>query len=721
MNEMTTLPYGASPTSDNQYASSAAYGAVAAPNLSTSSLKPGNRAIRDATQAKNIITSLEVNNRQRNVKAARIQAKLNSEKPHTDTDLKQDGLSWKSNFTTKPLVQLAEKIGPRFVTAVQGMKYLTNSKLSDDIEGASTKTEAFRREITSVVRDRAGWQGFLSEVSQENAIFGYAAVAILDEFRSQPKFFRQDEFFVPTTSKQHPDQAQVVVLRERYLLHDLFRQIEDKEAADTAGWDVKETAIAINNAIPEDRRRKWSNWERLYEDMIRESNVGISYENGPRVVTVWHLLATEVTGKVSHYVYEEKSFAQLFKREDQFESMSQVVAFFSFQQGNGTMHGSKGIGRELYALAAMLDRTRNEIVDRLNLSGKMVIQCDEKAIKKFRMSVVGNTILIGKGYDVLDRKIDGEVEPFLKLDQFLSAILDQLAGATTPRVFEGERVTKAQVDFFAAREEETKDSIIARFLNQFADMMSMIQRRLCDPHTLDEDAKDMQKRLLNIMSREELDKLSHKRVAETVKDATELDRQKIIIVAQEGRGNPLYNQRELEKRKIIAQVDEEFAEAVLLPEEDPTVEAEQSRLQMFELQLLTQHATHVPVSPRDNHLVHLQFLMPALEQAANQAKSDPHAVETLKAFLTHATDHVNMALQSGYPKDQLAEAQRIVTQLAQAMPQLEQAAQAQLAQEGQLANAGPLALPPEAGANSPLAAPTAQEPPPPTTLPNPTP
>ena len=700
-----------------QYGGQDAYGAVSLPDIDVASMKPKNRAIKDVSQAKNIITSLEVNNRHRNIKNARIQAKINSEKPYTHEELKQDGLDWKSNFTTKPLVALAEKIGPRFVSAIQGMKYLTNSKLPDDVVGAATKTEAFRREVTSTVRARAGWQGFLSELSQENALFGFCSAGFLDEFRWFPKFFRQDEFFVPTVTKQHANQAQIVVLRERYLMHELFALIEDKQAAEMAGWNIEQTVNAVNNALPEDRRRKWSNWERLYEDMIRESNVGISHEHGARVVTAWHLLATEVTGKVSHYIFEEKMFGNLFAREDRFPNMAEAVAFFTFQQGNGTVHGSKGIGRELYALAAMLDRTRNEIVDRLNLSGKMVIQCDEKNIKKFRMSVVGNTILIGKGYEVLDRKIEGAVEPFLQLDQFLAGILDQLAGATTPRVFEGERVTKAQVDFFAEREEETKDNIIGRFLNQFADMMTTIQRRLCDPNTVDPDAQDMQRRLLLVLSAEEMEFLRNQRVAETVKDNTELERQKIILIAQEGRGNPLYNQRELEKRKIIAQANEELANAILLPEEDPTVTAEQTRLQMLELQLLTQHATHVPVSPRDNHINHLQILMPAMQNAAEQAKADPHAVETLKAFLIHARDHVNAAMQSGYPKDQIAEAASIVSKLEAAMPELEQHAQEQIALQGQ-PPPGPQTLPNPMGTGTPLAAPTAAPAPtPPTTLP----
>src|SRR5512138_3987588 len=118
-----------------------AQGAVNQPGLSNS-LKPKRRAIKDAKQAENIITTLETASRDRNIKNARIMAKYNSEKPYTTEALTAEGLSWKSNFTTKPLPMLIDKVAPRFVKAVEGVKYYTNSALPDEVEGSVVKTEA---------------------------------------------------------------------------------------------------------------------------------------------------------------------------------------------------------------------------------------------------------------------------------------------------------------------------------------------------------------------------------------------------------------------------------------------------------------------------------------------------------------------------------------------------------------------------------------------------
>lgn len=671
-------------------------GTINTPDLSPSG-KVRQRAISGPGQAWNIITSSENASRDRNLKNARIQAKVNSERPFTQSQLDQDGLGWKSNFTTKPLPLLVAKVAPRFVKAEQGIRYLTNSALPDDQPGARKKTEAFRREITTTIRSRPGWEELIQEIAQENALFGFTSVAWLDEFHWFPKHFRQDKFHVPSGTKHIATSAQIFCFKESPLISELFKMVSDQEAATAAGWDVENTLRAINTAMPENRRTDWSSQERALEDLNRESNLGGSLENGALTVTIWHVFAEEVTGKISHYILRDLGSGAagqtagratanesdlLFEREDQFEGMEQVASLFSFEHGNGNLHSSKGIGRQIYSMAAMLDRARNEVVDRLNLGGKLVIQCDDKAVRRFKASVVGPALLIGQGYNISERKIDPGVENFMALDQFLTALLDQMVGATTPKFLEGDRVTKAQIDLLASREEETRDNIIGRFLIQFARMTQQIQRRLCDENTADKDAQAMQERLLRIMSPEELDILANQPVADTIEDYTEEERQKIIILSGEAKGNPLYNGREMERRKLSASIDEEFADAVLLPEEDPTIVAEQSRLQQLELLLLTQQATQVAVSPRDGHEIHLSILMPALESIAQTAMApDPadakSGVEVLHAMLDHATQHFQMAQQAGVDPASLAEVGSTLQKLQGVLEQITNAAQAE--------------------------------------------
>lgn len=619
---------------------------INSPDLKTVGGTP-TRAIKDSPQAAQIFTALTVENYSRNLKNARIMAKYNAERPYKQDELEAEGLSWKANFSSKVLSTLIDKVSPRFTKAVDSVKYITSSKFPDSVINAEAKTEAFRKEVTQTARRWPGWRDFIAEIAQENALFGYTSAGYTHEYTWRMKHYRQDVFFCPVGTKQCAATAQIISFKEFLMPHELFELIRDKEPAKDAGWNVENALTSINDAMPETARSKNTDSARRYEDLARESSVGTSYHSGAKVVVLGHVFAQEVSGKVSHYIVDGRSNKELFVREDRFDSMTDVGVFFTFQQGNGTLHGSKGIGREVYAMAGILERSRNEVVDRLQLSGKLVLQGDEKKLQRFRAHVVGNALLISSDFTISEHSIDGKIEPFFKLDQYMRQLLDEVAGNVSPKPMdqagEGMR-SPAAWNVTTAREEESKDMVIERFLNQFSVLVTAIQKRMCHKDCADEDAQEMQKRLLKLMKREELDEISQQPSATVVQDLTGLERQQIITVATENRGNPLYNQKALERRKLTAQLGSEFADAVLMPDNDPTVTAEQSREQQLEIFPLHQ-GQNVPVSPRDNHVIHLTVLQPVIQATLELLATDGSIRPALNAMLAHATSHMGEAVK----------------------------------------------------------------------------
>ncbi len=390
----------------------------------------------------------------------------------------------------------------------------------------------------------------------------------------------------------------------------------------------------------------------------------------------------------------------IFTKQDRFDSMEDVLSFWSYQKGNSTMHGSKGLGRDIYELAGMIDRTRNEIVDRAILSGKTFVQGDIKRIHTFKMSLVGamanetSTARIGSvmaivpsGWNFIEQRIDGNIEGMLKLDAYFGMLVDQLIGNTSPPTnVQGEAFrSPAAWNLLAAREEEGKDFRISRFLEQFTDMIATMQKRICDPETVEDDAKAAQKTLLELMTKEEIAELSNQPVVGTIRDLTPMERQMIVQVATEKKGNPLYNQRQMEVEDLTARVGADFAKRVILPENDPTEQAEQQRLQQIELGLL-QQGQPVPVSPRDNHLIHLGILLPVAEQVGGAIMQGQASTEIFEAIIGHIVEHTNQAQSHGVPKEQLKQAMDIVKNAGQViakMKELDQQAQ-QLGQASQL-------------------------------------
>ena len=634
------------------------------------------RAIQDAGMGRDVIKTLIQANRNRNIVNSRVLAKYNAERPYEASKLENEGLGWRQNFTTKPLPAMIEKVAPRFTAAINGLKYLTNASLSNKWLGAAEKTEKFRELITKTIRARKGWRTLIEDIAFTNALFGHVVVAILDEFSWMPKAFAQDESFLADGTPSEARLAQIIALKETWLPHELFKQIEDRESAETVGWEIKSTIAQINKASPaqlRDRLNVGGTLETFYQNMVRELTLGASYMAGASVVVAYSLLVVEDTGKVSHYRFAGPDQLEvIFQKEDRFESMESCASFFAFQRGNGRMHGSKGIGRDIYELAGMQDRSRNEIVDRAILSGKTMIQGDVKRIHTFKMHVLGAMVVIPQNWTVLEQKIDGNVEPFLKLDAYFQMLVDQLIGSTSPPRQEGEAFrSPAAWNLLAQREEEGKDAKIGRFLEQFTDLMGLIQKRLCDSETVEDDAKAMQKELLEIMTRKELDELANQPVAGTVRDMTPMERQLVVQTATEKKGNPLYNQRQLEVEDLTARVGADFANRVLLPENDPTEQAEQMRLQQMEAALLSL-GQPVPVSPRDNHMIHLQVLMPLAEQAGGAVAQGKANTGLLEAMLSHITEHYNRAVQQGVPKEKLKEVADLVKNAGKVLAKLKE-------------------------------------------------
>jgi len=198
-------------------------GTVNSPDLNPRTMKARRRAISNVQHLFAIVSTLEEARREQNEKNFRIAERYSSERPYSKSELEEGGLSWRSNFSTRPLATAIDKVSPRLTKAVQASKYLTSSSFPENHPGAKEKTEIFRRKITELIRGWDGWSDFLNEVAQENAVFGFTSVAWLDEFSWKPTHFRQDEFFVPDGTRQNVTACQLWVGKQYlmilYLIH----------------------------------------------------------------------------------------------------------------------------------------------------------------------------------------------------------------------------------------------------------------------------------------------------------------------------------------------------------------------------------------------------------------------------------------------------------------------------------------------------------------------
>src|SRR6478735_5114793 len=277
---------------------------VNTPDMSPKTLKPKRRAISDVNHLFLILGNLQMARRAQNEKNGRIAAKLNAERPYDDTKLESEGLGYKSNFSTKPLSTTCNKVASRLVKAVQSARYLTAAELPDSVPDAAKKTDLFRSELTNLFRRWDGWFDFLNLIASEDSIYGWSAAACLDETSWKPIPYRQDDFFVPDGTRNAVSSVQVTFMRRFVQMYELAEMIEDKSAAETAGWNIENTVESINNArppgIPAASAAPYAD-PRRYEDAIRESSVSLTLVNGAKQIELYDCFATEIDGKISHY------------------------------------------------------------------------------------------------------------------------------------------------------------------------------------------------------------------------------------------------------------------------------------------------------------------------------------------------------------------------------------------------------------------------------------
>lgn len=657
------------------------------------------------------VTQLKQDNNQRNTRNAKITRKLNSEQPWDPAELKAAGLSWKSNFTTRPLNTLVSKVVGRFPRAVNSARFLTAASLPPGTPGEEKKTEFFRRELTLFLRSQPGWNDLVESLSHETVLFGYTATASLDDDEILPKPFRQDQFFVPAATRQTPEHASAVVFHVDVAPHIAYQMLQtgrkSAAAVGDARWDVAAFAEAINNALPENRRASGTASEtRFFEDLYRQVSQGTSFV-GSEKVRLFHLLASELSGKVSHFITDDTG-KLVFTWLDQFNSMAEATSFFSFEYADGTLHGSKGLGRTAYAFATVLDRSRNDAVDRMQLAGKLVLQGPDNNATRLKMNVVGNVVTFSSDWTIASARIDANIEASVTLDDYLRRLLDEMSGSVSPTSFTGrDRVTKEEIDLLASREGERSDDVLSRWLQQFGAMVSSIQRRVLDPNTPNPTVRAFQQKLLTVLSAEELTYLRGSPALSVVQDLSNIERQSIITAATETMGNPLVDNKRLLWEKLSAQVSPEFANRILLPDDDQTVTAEAVRMQQLENVALGS-GLPIPVSPRDNHKVHLATLLPLFASALQTASANPQQLGSVQFILQHAKEHLAIAAQQGIKDPELEEIAMQVNQVEKAVQQLSVSGQDAVAatQAGSPVEPGALGQPSEAapvGAGAPVA------------------
>ena len=664
------------------------------------------RTFRDSRQAHSAYRRLKQQNLERNRKNQLIQKKLNLEPPYQNKKLESMGQSWRSNRPTGFLSTMVSRIQPPFREVIETAPTLTYSKYPLESVDSENKTKVFREEITKTIRAWKGHDDILAQTTHENTCFGFCGW-VWDDLRDwKPEFLRQDYTFFSIETPQVTDATPIWARKRRYQISELLPVLEKPEISALAGWHINNLITSINNAIPAGRTLDSNDDARRYEDWIREGSYGAAYENDAKYVELGEIFVKEPHGKISRYLFDDKSGEEICTQVDRYNSMSECLALFSVEIGSGNLMSSRGAGRDLYNTHVAIEKARNLVIDNVYLKGLLLLKKGPNARPDTApLSVAHPVAYVSDGYEVIPQQIPADVDDFLRLDQFVSGLAEIQVGTFLPGAATesgGGRKTASEVNRVAAIENQLRQGILMRWSRQYSKGIERMQRGICHPEhvkaaadlygmlqqvrMVDPSAIWARKEIVDSFKRSEIEMprflvpfeidqhldedavacclammdrnlppsdillMAYSSASELLVDDTLQINQMIDLVVQRYIGNQNINQDELMKLDLASKVGAAKANALVLPKDHvEAVGIEATRQQVIELQSIMS-GQDIGVSPRDNDVVHLetmtQRLMPLIQQAPPGSLT-PEIMGPLQAAVQHYANHIKQADAKG--------------------------------------------------------------------------
>lgn len=651
------------------------------------------RSVRTTAQAWQICKAIESNNRARAQRTADLQAIHDGQPPNSASANAEKGKSWQSNFSTLWLAGVVGRTTQRFINAVVSQLSVTESRLPESIENSKQKSDLMRMKFTKLVRGWSGYTGIINSVAVETALQGYAYATFMDPYTWKPTFIKQDRCFVPEGSGQHARDLQIIVAKMDYRLDeflDLFAW-DEKNAAEV-GYDIENCTWAANHATVQDMREDATTTQyRSLVDMINEGVLGLTYtSSGARVVNCYLLFNREYDGKVSFWIIHRDTGRKLRFSFKLFPQMQDVCALFAFEPGNGCIHSSKGLGRKLGALAIAKEMFRNGVVDNSRMAGMLILQADSKDKSRAAPAIMSPFLMLDKNVVIPQQQFPSPSEGYAKVDLATDGWAEQATGAFIPTngIYDKNDVEKTatQASIEARQSAETTDILIRRYLDQWANMTQVQQKRAFSDDNIDE-ARRLFKKLKEkpelftaefFEAKEDFDGELMRALVEIMMHETNVSDDEIKMwrrspasiyahmqdtavqagvqaVAQAYAGNPNVDQLAVTKRNIEGMVGPELAAQFVIRDIDQTVEIEAQRMQVEETYIMYGGSIPIQVSPRDNHLVHGATVQGALNTVGrgaleNWATIQEQTKKGVELNLNHLGAHLEAAKQLGQDK-----------------------------------------------------------------------
>lgn len=615
------------------------------------------KSISSASQAIQIAYKLADNDRMRDIRRARVLGAFNGEAPYCSQDLINNAQAYRYNVSFG------------FMEGVIGRAIVPYNDLSINIADLTEiEAENLSEDKVSILQDEFGkimqkwgkWPKFISRLNQDLVLNGYNTVIFPSDYDPFPIFVPQKNGFVDEGVTNDVNDLEVFVWRKSYMLHELYLKISDEDIAKKAGWNVPNVRSALEQAMPIDPTRTGTTmsgqWTAV-ESAIRGASLFTAMV-GAKMVNTYHVFAAELDGKVSHWIVldngirgdvEEfkESGIELFKKDERFDSMRDFLVYFDLETGDGTWHGSKGVGQRVFNTHCANDKMINSALDTTFTAGLVLLEPgDQLQQEQLTLAVVGPFAVIPNGVAINPQALPNVAPTFFQMQALLSGTSEQRVGDIVPTnqalISNQAQQTATEAKIRAGRQELISKGNLKRYVDPLSQVESIIVRRLLITESPNPYAKEFQRELKRRgLSDLDIKEIKGARNTGRIEDILGNTAQNTQIIFAEFRGDPDIDQKVLKDKRISSVLDADAAAELIIDDKDQTRQIESARMQIEEVGSM-EIGKKIPVSPRDNHEVHLAVLLQDIggKVQAQAQQFNPQIVPLLKVEAEHGAQHL---------------------------------------------------------------------------------
>jgi hypothetical protein len=347
--------------------------------------------VKDAKSLHEIYRKLKDADDKSSKNRAEVQAMFDGVPPYSDTDLMASGQSYRCNVNFDEASTILENAMAGYVDIVNSVEHLVS--LKTDFGDAKTRIEysnTIAEELTRAIRSWPQFNFNYLLLCQYFISHGVGIAYWEDDIDWRWRVSMFGDFLIPRKTLACEDEIEVAVCVRSYQAHQLYRFIEDSEAATEMGWNVEEVRKALIKAT-NGSTGSFTEWERLQIE-LKNNDLFTGTANASEVKVV-HAWVKEFDGSISYYMTLENNESNDFLcvKRSLYDHINSAFVFFPYGIGtNGYYHSIRGLGYKIFPQIQLSNRLRCQMADGAMLSSTLLLQPQsEQALEDLNFTYYG--------------------------------------------------------------------------------------------------------------------------------------------------------------------------------------------------------------------------------------------------------------------------------------------------------------------------------------------